>query len=144
MDKVIMVAGYKGFPESRWREAILYFVFEKLKGNRIIERCPEISFGRIVLGFDEKKKKYFVRNTNKNEDEVPNIFGSESVIYMENPEECEVEIKLLKFVKDSKIRVISIFTSKGCWITLWKKHEKGEYGLSGLSLPHKLGHIWHG
>ncbi len=137
----IQVSGFTCFPESRWREAILYYLFG-IWGNRSdVTYRPKISFGDIWLRLDSSNGRYYAYGHEETFEQVPPL-GSDDLI-VTSDEQVKVEVALIRFVKNDRIKQLRLrFPAKSgdtCTLVLWKKTRRGEYGVASLGLPYSWG-----
>lgn len=137
IDNDLQVSGIFEFPESRWREAILFYLFgiwsEKLE---VCDRA-KITFGTVTLRLDDRNSEYYAYGRPHEvyphqlfRDEETNSIGCEQVI---------VEYGLIHFVKSNRIKVLLINFPDGGQLQLWKKERRGQYGYGARDIPVEAG-----
>lgn len=139
----IQVSGRTDFSESRWREAILFYLFGMWSGNEDVTYRPKIHFGDICLRLDQRNGDgdYYAYGHQEVREDVPAL-GSDDLVETSG-KQAEVEVALIRFVKDDRIRQLRFcFPSVSNNINtlfLWKKKRRGEYGVAGIGLPYAWG-----
>ncbi len=116
------------FPQHKWRDAVLNFLFAMAAGKRAVTDCPKITFGALTLQHDPNFGRYFAYGMGtQNWHTLPAkeewvTVGCKSV---------EVEHALLCFVKNDRIKALCInFTEaspSNHFILLWKGQLRGAY-----------------
>src|SRR4051812_20900676 len=134
----IAVAGKK-FPESRWREAILHFLFGIWGNDPIVMGNPQITFGEMTLRLDKKERKYYGFGHFGPDGERPIELIDRRIHTF--PDQREVEIGLVRFVKDPDVPMITIQLDKAGWLHLWKVERRGEYRCYAEDMPQRDPHI---
>jgi hypothetical protein len=115
----------KIFPMSRWREAILNYLFGVWS---VYEGTPaKICFGTIELLRDPKSKRYTV--SGETIEEPPGGYYGNYSIQVKD-EHTEVECALARFAKDDHMGQLCIDFRDGFVLMLWNKERRGEYGAS--------------
>jgi len=140
--KEIQVSGKRCFPGNHWREAILHYLFGVWGGENEVLYRPKISFGGtsrswFELRLDRETLEYFAY---WNGNEPPAVeqsphFKPEEILTV-GYSQFEVEQGLIRFVKNNRIRMLTISFSKLRSLHLWKGREKGQYGVTGNNIPH--------
>jgi hypothetical protein len=128
VDRDVQVGHCHQFPENRWREAILAFLFGIWSGKPSVWDRPKIIFGGLTLRLDKVEKRYFAYGRGADDYyDMPLTCptGSEDLTVSDSQQ--EVEIGLVRFVKDNQIKLFTINLQEGC-LVLWKKGKRGEYG----------------
>lgn len=133
----IHVSGTHSFTETRWREAILFFVFGILSERREVLRNPMISFFGHVIKLE--RSLVYLEGYRLSEDVVgipdnENItdligMGRGVVIHTTHhlePNTAVVFLTLIKFAKCSKVRVLLINFGGTVWFRLQKGEKRGE------------------
>lgn len=139
VDRDVQVGHCYQFSENRWREAILAFLFGIWSGKPSVLDRPKIIFGGLTLRLDKVERRYFAYG--KGADDYCGMpmtcpFGSEDLTVGDS--QVEVEIGLVRFVKDNQIKLFTINLRDGC-LVLWKKSRRGEYGCyttDGVPISH--------
>ena len=124
------------FPQERWREAILSYLFGLWTNKSEVVYRPKIAFGTIVLRLDQSKGAYYAYGKNQEGEQAP-YFNDEEVLIV-GPKQEEVEIGLVRFVKNDRIRRITITSDNSGFVRLWKKARRGEYGVMSYNIPISL------
>lgn len=143
MNREIGVGTLAIFPEERWREGILYYLFGLWSGDVAVTMRPKITFGSVTLrlipdphalnpdirvycaygiGFDMWSSGEGAFHTKR-----------EAHLSVGNGQD-HVEVALVRFVKDDRIKVLTIHTGGG-GIQLWKTPRRGEYRCMSVGLP---------
>ena len=143
----IQVSGLTNFSESRWREAILYYLFG-IWGNRSdVTYRPKISFGDIWLRLHSSNGRYYAYGHEEIFEPVPAL-GNDDLVETSD-EQARVEVALIRFVKNDKIKQLRLrfpsVSNDTCVLVLWKKTRRGEYGVASLGLPYSWcsdGPLW--
>jgi len=125
----IQVAGGKCFTANRWREAILYYLFGIWSGDETVLNRPKINFGRFQLRLDESGESYYA------------VGESGGVIVSFHESRClrvgwkkaEVEVALVRFLKDNKIKKLTIDLEQGQMV-FWKTDRRAEYGCAAYGI----------
>lgn len=115
----IQVFGLNVFPENRWRNAILHFLFGMWSETEAAMTRPKISFKGFTLRFDSELNRFVAyKNAGHVEDTTLETFlgetgnaelmETEHVLELQAPSWQEAEIALMRFVKCSRIRVLAI------------------------------------
>ncbi len=129
VDREIQVAGDWCFPENRWREAILYFLFG-MWAEKITR--PKIMFGCVTLRLDPTGRKYFAYGAS--DEKVPEAILPDHRLLVAD-DRGEVELGLVQFVKNERIRRLTIMLYDGGKLDLWKTQRRGEYGCAADRIP---------
>lgn len=145
VDHDIQVSGYTNFPESRWREAILFYLFGMWGNRERVTYRPKVSFGDITLRLDRQteygKGEYYAYGHADVPEDIPPL-GLEDYLVETSGKQCEVEVALIRFVKDERFRQLRLHlpsVSSTATLILWKKVRRGEYGYAGVGLPYTWG-----
>ncbi|MCX6784240.1 MAG: hypothetical protein NT141_04245 [candidate division WWE3 bacterium] len=131
--KDLQVSGLTCFPETKWREAVLFYLFGLWGGKHEVTYRPKISFGNVTLRLDRSIGAYYAYGKSS---EILPIFEEEQTIIVDAGKQADVEVALVRFVKDSQIRLIVInlpITTSS--VAIWKKQRRGQYGCSTTHLP---------
>lgn len=128
-DRTLQVSGIKSFDENRWREAILYYLFGMWSGKEEVTYRPKILFGQMCLRLDPGSNQYFAYGASPNWDVPQDLRGG--LIITQGCDRDEVEISLVRFVKNDRIRILVISLGNDQYFRLWKKDRRGEYGCNG-------------
>jgi len=140
VDRGIQVAGLTYYPENRWREAILAFLFSVWSGDTYVLGRPKIHFGQLTLRLDRDEKRYFVYGKGSDLVVTEGIKTlDEDARLCIGDSQATVETGLIRLVKDNRIKALQI-CSCGHSIALWKKGRRGEYGCwSSPGVPTSFG-----
>ncbi|MEK7461882.1 MAG: hypothetical protein AAB586_02310 [Patescibacteria group bacterium] len=137
----IQVSGLQGYPESRWREAILSYLFGVWSNKPSVIYRPKISFGGITLRLDLTNWEYYAYGHAEIPQEAPPLGPDDLVETL--GKQVAVEVALMRFVKDNRIKQLRLclpsIPRDGATFILWKKERRGEYGYSGVGLPFSWG-----
>lgn len=132
----LQISGWTNFSENRWREAILFYLFGIWSEKEDVVYRPKIHFGTMCLCFDEDAGRYFAYGASPDW-EVPQDLGG-GLLITEGCGRDEVEMSLVRFVKNDRIRILVISFGGGRYLRLWKDPERrGKYGCHG-TVPHSL------
>ncbi|MEK7664219.1 MAG: hypothetical protein AAB340_02150 [Patescibacteria group bacterium] len=140
VDRDIQVAGFIYYPENRWREAILAFLFE-LWSEKLPAFRPKIILGQLTLRLNSIENRYFVYGKGADRT-IPEVVKAldEDARLLTSDSRSAVETGLIRFVKNNRIKALQIYFCYGYSIVLWKKDRRGEYGCwSGDSVPESFG-----
>jgi hypothetical protein len=140
----IQVSGLDCFPESRWREAVLHYLFGVWSNNQQVMYRPKISFDGIVLRLDPTTQTYYAYGQAQHSasrrawhallDRWDRKCSGEILEVSCNKN--EVEVALIRFVKDNQISNLTIhFRRVSASFSLCKTTRRGEYIVSGNELP---------
>ncbi|RJR31642.1 hypothetical protein C4569_01635 [Candidatus Parcubacteria bacterium] len=133
LSKEIQVSGLSYFPECRWREAIIHYLFG-IWGNRLNVICrPKIRFGHIVLQL--KDGQYNAYRDSWYENNSPPTIGRSYQLVVDGTDKNAVEVGLASFVKNGSIKMLVIVIKPEAQFYLWKLKRRGKYGVSGNQLP---------
>lgn len=139
VDHDIQVSGYTNFPESRWREAILFYLFGMWGNRERVTYRPKISFGDITLRLGDGE--YYAYGHAQVPENIPPLDSDDLV--ETSGKQTEVEVALIRFVKDERIKQLRLrlpsVSDDVATLVLWKKARRGEYGYAGLGLPYSWG-----
>ena len=128
----IQISGLEDFDPSRWREAILYYLFGVWGNKQEVMYRPKIMFGNITLRLDTGSSSYYAYGSSTSET-APHVPPEAHLIV--GCGQGEVEQALIRFVKNDAIKVLTIAVPNHGRFCLWKKAARGEYGYSGDRLP---------
>ena len=140
VDHEIQISGYTNFPESRWREAILFYLFGMWGNRERVTYRPKICFGDVTLRLDRQDREYYAYGHAQVPKDVPPLLGTDLV--EPSGKQTEVEVALIRFVKDESIKQLRLrlpSVSLVATLVLWKKARRGEYGYAGIGLPYSWG-----
>ena len=101
----IQVSGLNTFPQHRWREGILYFVNGILADEDRVMYRPKISLGDVGLCLDAENERYSFWGFDTNV--VPPVVDKAFTLAV-GASQVEVEHALLRFVKNGKIRMLTL------------------------------------
>ena len=137
----IQISGLQEFPESRWREAILFYLFGIWANRQSVTYRPKINFGDITLRLDPSGGEYYEYGHAEVPQDVPPL-GPDDLVETSG-RQADVEVALIRFVKNDRIKQLrlgvvcdQIHLSQ---LVLWKKARRGEYGYAGIELPYTWG-----
>ncbi len=132
--KEIQVSGLLWFPEHRWREAILYYLFGIWENREEVMYRPKIHLGGITLRLNPSTGTYYAYGTSDDEECGPWVGenGEELVV---SCHQLEVEIGLIRFVKNDSIRTLLIRLEDGGEICLWKTRRRSRFGIDCRGIP---------
>lgn len=137
----LQVSGVHEFPENRWREAILFYLFGVWGDKHDVMYRPKIAFGDITLRLDCSQGTYYAYGT-PHERLPPWCYElkAEEKLWVGDGKQADVEVALIRFVKDNRIKLLTLQLpdSKGS-IFLWKKPRRGEYGVFSAGIPKSWG-----
>jgi hypothetical protein len=137
------------YPELRWKEAILFYLFGVWSNRESVMYRPKISFGDITLRLDISSAEYYAYGHQESpREDVPPLGANDLVVT--SARQSEVEVGLIRFVKNPKIRQLrlTLETHDKMYLgtlVFWKKAKRGEYGVAGLGLPYTWttrGPVW--
>ncbi len=131
-DREIQVCGDTCFPEHRWREAFLYYLFGVWGNKQSVVYRPKMILGSITLRLWQKGQEYYAYG--RPNEEPPLHYGDEAQELHVGHRQAEVEQALIRFVKNKALKVLVITLNLGV-VYLWKKRKNGEYGVSATGLP---------
>ena len=94
---------------------------------------PKINFAGISLRLDTKQRQYYLCGKSEFNGRGPVSFDNEVLVVQDL--QTEVEIGLIRFVKDESIRVLIIEFRNHSTLLLWKKEKRGEYGVHATGIP---------
>lgn len=132
----IQVGGWTHFPESRWREAILFYLFGVWADKEDVISRPKIIFGNVTLRLDLDAREYFAYGCSHDE-QLPS-FPKEATL-MVGCSQDEVEQGLIRFVKNDRIKFLAICLPCQGRVELWKKEKRGQYGYTAYGIPTSWG-----
>ncbi|QQG46101.1 MAG: hypothetical protein HYY55_04025 [Candidatus Niyogibacteria bacterium] len=140
----IQVSGLSSqeFPESRWREAILFFLFGIWSDRQSVVHRPKINFGDFTLRLDYYNGEYYAYGYAEVPQEPPAL-GPDDLVETSG-RQADVEVALIRFVKNDRIRQLRLCVVcdqkvRHAQLVLWKKARRGEYGCAGIGLPYTWG-----
>jgi hypothetical protein len=130
--KELQVSGLRCFPENRWREAILYYLFGIWGNKKEVTYRPKINLGGVTLRLDHCVDAYYAYGFSEEEYSRDGLgIGELSVGY----QRLEVENGLIRFVKDDTIRALFINFANGGRLCIWKKSQRSRFGISCRGIP---------
>ena len=138
----IQVSGLACFPEERWREAILHYLFGVWADKQDVTYRPKINFGDITLRLDPSGGEYFAYGHAEVPQNVPPL-GPDDLVETSG-RQADVEVALIRFVKNNRIKQLRLCVVcdqkvNRAQLVLWKKAWRGEYGYAGIGLPYTWG-----
>lgn len=117
------------FPESRWREAILFYLFGIWSGRQSVMYRPKISFGSVTLRLDSDEGKYEAYGTPPEELTSTLRFRADEKLFVDTGRQADVEVALVRFVKNDQIKLLILWLPQlRVFFTLWKKSRRSQYG----------------
>lgn len=146
-DHDLQVSGNKFFPEQRWREAILFYLNGIWSDNQIVTYRPKIMFGGVTLRLDFDAGEYFAYGETPGVNlpmqflhlpEVESRRRAEQKLFVRTPTQAEVEVALVRFVKDNRIKLLTIKFEHG-HINLWKMSKRSQYRCAAYNIPRSWG-----
>ena len=110
----IQIAGGEMFDGSRWREAIIAYLYGIWAGNEVVTHRPKINFDYTTLRLDREKYvgyySVFANASNR-----PRVADKDVLVVPDT--QAEVENGLIRFVKNNQIRQLAIvFSGKGALV----------------------------
>ncbi len=136
----IQVSGLTCFPRERWREAILYYLFGVWADKEHVIYRPKIAFGLVTLRLDTKAGGYYAYGQPEEKLPHPLPFRKEEKLVVRF-EQAAVEVGLIRFVKNDRIKLLTIVLPNFGQLALWKKERRGQYGVTALGIPSHMGAI---
>jgi hypothetical protein len=135
----ILVSGLTQFLESRWRDAILYYLNGILANRKSVVYRPGIQFGNITLRLNQHSGEYFAYGPSEAcaPRALSDVSANDLLVELSGNQEA-VERALARFVRNDRIKQLRLFLPavNGCSaVILWKKERRSEYGCVGLNLP---------
>ena len=130
------------YTQSRWREAILFYLFGVWSNKQSVMYRPKIAFGNITLRLDRHDGEYYAYGHEDVPQEVPPLGPNDLVV--RSGRQADVEVALIRFVKDNRIKQLRLpgVPSQNvhlAQLVLWKKEKRSEYGHAGIGLPYSWG-----
>lgn len=118
------------FPEARWREAILSYLFEIWSGRPRATGYPMIGFGNITLRLDPSCGLYYAYGIpSKESPGYEHFVKGDEDIHVRSGRKEDVEVGLIRFVKNNRIKLLTLWLpTSGGPVTLWKKPQRSQYG----------------
>ncbi len=127
------------FPEARWREAILFYLFGIWAGRESVTYRPKIILGDITLRLDPSEGVYYAYGANIETLPLTLPAGErDDHLVMRTWKQAEVEVALARFVKNDRIRWLTLQLQHGR-LVLWKKPRRSQYGIAGVDIPRSWG-----
>ncbi len=130
----IQVSGLTLFPMNRWREAILHYLFGVWSNKNNVMCRPKINFGGVSLRLDLGTRRYYAYGTAP--DAEPPTFTGREIITIDD--QSEVEVALIRFVKNDEIKRMTIVFRNHMWLYIWKTERRGEYRCAATDIPTSL------
>jgi hypothetical protein len=129
--------GTKSFPERRWREALLYYLFGIWGEREDVMSNPLIELGGVTIRLNTNAGEYHADGTSIESLEDPHLSGEFSFneVLLIGYEQELVENALVRFVKNNRIRVLHIewppYSGEKEWkkVYIWKK-DRAHLGIS--------------
>lgn len=131
--KTIEVAELYEYPESRWRQAILRFLFGIWSGDPTVTCRPELRIGNVTLRlFNER---YVAFGSVEGDEVPPTIPITQSLLVGDR--KADAEVALVRFVKDDRIKMVNLVlgNNKDRYLAIWKKDRRGEFGFWVKNIP---------
>jgi len=128
------------FPELRWREAILFYLFGVWSNKQSVMYRPKISFGDITLRLDQGDGEYYAYG--EAHEELPTVHPvgeRDDHIVVRSWKQNDVEVALARFVKNDRIKWLTLSFRYSGRIVLWKKERRGQYGITATDIPRSWG-----
>ncbi|MGE5392576.1 MAG: hypothetical protein ACM3NH_02435 [Candidatus Saccharibacteria bacterium] len=131
--KTIEVAALEEFPESRWRQAMLRFLFGIWSGDSVLCARPEIFIQGVTLRLFNNRYVAFGAATSFEEPPVVPI--GESLLTTDR--KADVEVALMRFVKNDRIKMVTLSLGQNHdrFLAFWKKERRGEFGFWVKGIP---------
>ena len=127
----IQVSGLTLFPMNRWREGILHYLFGVWGNKDNVMYRPKINFGGVSLRLDVAKRKYYAYGIGPDAELL--AFTGREIITLDD--QSEVEVALIRFVKNDEIKRLTIVFPNRSWFYLWKTERRGEYRCAAVGIP---------
>lgn len=134
----IQVSGLQIFSQHEWRNALLYYLFGIWAMKQEIVYRPKISFSGpgfsdgVSLCLEAGDGKYSVLAGSQLPRFIPGFNAGE--VLCVSSEKTQVEVGLVRFVKDNSIRMLKIDFGEGKVLALWKHRCRGQYSFAGQNL----------
>jgi hypothetical protein len=130
----IQVAGTRNFDGKRWREAILSYLFGIWRNDEFITGRPKIMFGGDVTLRLMEDSYYILYGTSRESlASAPVVEGE--VITTNGGERNQMEVSLIRFVKNNQVRRLCIFLGHNGSLVLSKGSSRGELIAWATHLP---------
>lgn len=139
--RVLQVSGGLCFEPHQWRKAILYYLNGVWSGNHNVMYRPKISLGNlpaegsvseVVLRLSPATKEYYAYGTSA---ELPIVVGNFLVV---GCGQNEVEGGLIRFVRNDRIRNLSILFRDGGNVCLLKGRKRSDLHVWAARIPEHL------
>ncbi len=129
------------FPESRWREAILFYLFGIWANRQSVTYRPKICFSDITLRLDRSSDdgEYYVYGTPTEELPYPFPIREDEKLTVRSFRQVDVEVALARFVKNDRIKLLTLSLRYSGRLMLWKKSRRGQYGCTATDIPRSWG-----
>ena len=127
------------FPESRWREAILFYLFGIWADRQSVTYRPKIGFGDITLRLDPGDGEYYAYGTAHEELPYPFPVREDEKLTVTSWKQADVEVALARFVKNDRIKLLTLCLRYSGRLMLWKKSRRGQYGITATDIPRSWG-----
>lgn len=128
------------FPESRWREAILFYLFGIWSNRQSVIYRPKIGFGDIILRLAPGDGEYYAYGTSNEELPTEHPVGErDDHLVVRSWKQADVEVALARFVKNDRIKWLTLSFRYSGRLVLWKKSRRGQYGITATDIPRSWG-----
>lgn len=128
MDLGVQVAGFDIYPQNQWRQATLHYLNGVWSGDRDIMMRPKINFSGVTLRLRVDLKTYYAYRSADAQVHGERFFRMLEEEPLVVPcEQAEVEVGLMRFVRNDKINALRIFFARGAWMILHKTTKRGEF-----------------
>lgn len=130
----LQVSGLQIFTEDRWRDCILHFLFGVWSDDRNVTHRPKIQLGEITLRLIQATGEY-VAYGDSLEPEHPSFTEDETLVV--SGSQLGVEMGLVRFVKNDRLKLLVIVLPRGAEVRLWKKLWRSRFGISATGIPRR-------
>lgn len=128
------------FSESRWREAILLYLFGIWADRQSVTCRPKIGFGDITLRLAPGDGEYYAYGTPNEELPTEHPVGErDDHLVVRSWKQADVEVALARFVKNDRIKWLTLSFRYSGRLVLWKKSRRGQYGITATDIPRSWG-----
>ena len=128
------------FPEGRWREAILFYLFGIWANRESVTHRPKINFGDITLRLAPGDGEYYAYGTPNEELPTECPAGErDDHLVVRSWKQADVEVALARFVKNDRIKWLTLSFRYSGRLMLWKKSLRGQYGIAATDIPTSWG-----
>lgn len=133
MPRELQVSGLRIFPEDRWRDCILHFLSGMWGDDESVTYRPKIDFGGIALRFIPETGEYIAYGTSGELAPAPTSWSPEATLTVASTQ-SEVELGLVRFVKNDRTLLLIIRLRGGGEVRLWKKRWRSRFGISAQGI----------